>query len=233
MESRRKALDEQFDEAIPSLGMVSIMVCIVWLVLPYVFLMEALHLDKWLNAEGMWLNITILCALVLAGLVFPLIVLQRAAGRLRSRHHARITALLKQTDAAQFLLDDTRWEPVFELRTADSLLRYAVPARPLKFAGQLELAADYWRVIVVLTKGDRRRLNRALWLSKISATADKAFLWIFNGCLVWLLMFLGAIFLFVGGALLLIPWAVAFIENLAAEEAILDFLLGARAKEAS
>lgn len=149
----------------------------------------------------------------------------RTAQRIRERHYAFIAGLLKDSDASQLLLDTTRWDPIYELAQEEPLVRLALPPRPAKLVDQIELAADYWRVMLALTKGNRRKLRSAIFLSRLSRSADKSFLWLFNGCIVWLVMILGGIFMFCGGAAVLLPWAWAYMQNLAAEQAMLDYFL--------
>jgi hypothetical protein len=223
LEAKRQALIEQREEVQNALLIAAVMACVCWFALGYIGLIMALKLDGWLDAHAQWLNVTMLCLLVLAGIIVPPVALPRAVEQLWERHYAYIGQLLRTTDAGQLLFEPERWERVHEYLEARPWLKLSALSRPATLEAQVEFAADHWRALIALTDS-RRPLARALWLDHLTRLSDETVVFLFNGCAVWVLLLLSGLLLF-AGLLPFIPLTLWYVQNQAAQAAIIDYLL--------
>ncbi len=221
--AKREALIEQRDDVQSALLIAAIMACIVWLALGYVGVILALGLSRWLDGDGLWLNVSLLIALTLTGMLAPAVLVPRSIERLWQRHYAFISELLRTSDAGQLILQPERWERVHELLDDYPWLKLGALSRPHDLDAQVEFAADHWRALSALTR-DQHGLRRAVFWGALTRLGDEVMVFLCNGCVIWFVLVIGAPFMY-AGYVLFFPLTLWYVQNQAAQVAVIDFLL--------
>jgi len=180
------------------------------------------HLPPW--------TIVLYCCF-LAAILAPAWLLPAWYARVWRRQLARISGLLRQTEAGQQLLSLEYWDGVNELLKTKWWLQTTAAPRPITLERHLEFASCHWRALYSLYFG-QRDLVRAVRPGGVSQLFAKP-LWVLYGyspvfaLACFLIPFVFVVMWFF--ALPLIAYflylTTCYIQNHAAQLALIDFLL--------
>ncbi len=223
LELRRRVLLAQLDTARNVLVLAAIFNSLVWLALGSIWALASVVPERWQVDNGPMICMLVWIALVLACLWLVAVLERHGRERSWQRHYAFISELLRTSDAGQLILQPERWERVHELLDDYPWLKLGALSRPHDLDAQVEFAADHWRALSALTR-DQHGLRRAVFWGALTRLGDEVMVFLCNGCVIWFVLVIGAPFMY-AGYVLFFPLTLWYVQNQAAQVALIDFLL--------
>ena len=226
LRAKRTEIEGELEDVSSAAGLMGIMLGLVIPVGIWAGIAVALGIEDWLGEGfGLGVNIVILITLVLAGLFVPVYLIQHLMEQGFRRCYRYVFRWLKHTSAPKYIIQQELWDEVFAILDRRPLLKLTGVRMPRSLDEQIELASDYWPVVEALVRGDRRRLFWQVSWGSLTRLSDTITLFVFNGCMTWVLLLLSGALLFIPLVPITLVFLPMFVRRQGAQQALIDWFL--------